>query len=145
MKRLNEGANMGKTWVHNTGNSISIPPDHTRGRFKLGLNLRVRHSVNCINIFRPNMLEGHARKSERASPVWQVMLLPAYSVPSFREVNTLIFNPDKYLLCIHLIMRLHRPHVILSALQTLELDTSRPRARTFRCNEYIFTIIRMIL
>ena len=64
---------MGKTWVHNTGNSISIPPAHTRGRFKLGLNVRVRHSVNSINIFRPNMLEGHACKSERASPAWQVL------------------------------------------------------------------------
>ena len=63
---------MGNTWVHNIGNSISIPPAHTRGQSKLGLNMRVQHSVNCINIFRPNMLEGHARKSEQASPVWQV-------------------------------------------------------------------------
>ena len=85
---------MGKAWVRNTGNSISIPPAHTRGRFMLGLNLRHRHSVNCISIFRPNVLEGHARKSERSSPVWQVLLLPAYSVPSFPECVSYEFSPE---------------------------------------------------
>ena len=75
----------------------------------------------------------------------QVMLLSTYSVPSFCEAYTFIFNPDIYLLCIHLIMLLHRPHVIPFPLQALVLDTSRPRARTFQCNKHRSAIIRMIL
>ena len=67
-----EDAHVGNAWVQNTGNSISIPPAHTRGRLNLGLNLRVPHFVYCINIFRPHILEGRARKSEWASPEWHV-------------------------------------------------------------------------
>ena len=64
--------NLAMLWVRNTGYCIPIPPAHTRGRLNLWLNLWVRHSANCNSIFHPHMLEGHARKSERALPEWHV-------------------------------------------------------------------------
>ena len=68
----------------------------------------------------PNVELGHPEIVNTPS---QVMLLLAYSVPSFGECYTFILTLDKYLLFIHLIMRLHRPHVIPWPLQVLVVDT----------------------
>ena len=56
--------------IHNPGISITHSRQYTRGRWKLGLNRCVRNTNNCTNIFHPHMLEGHARKAERASLEW---------------------------------------------------------------------------
>ena len=69
------------------------------------------------------------------------MLLLAYSVPSFCEGYTFIFIPDKYLLSIHLIMRLHSPQVILLPLPTFVVNTSRPRARAFSYARSIISLL----